>query len=318
MPAHARPAPAAGAAGGGGLDGVGVACGLASVLIWATYNIASSIGMSGGFRALDLTLLRFATPGFVLVPFVLHRALRSGGGGAMGALGWTRALWLALAGGPVFGVLVYSGFQFAPLAHGVVVAPAAGMLTGMLLGQRFGGERLAGSQWAGAAVMVAGLLFLASEGLSGTRHDLWIGDLIWAASGVMWGVFTFLLKRWQVSPSDAVAAVGIPSILIFLPIYLAATGGTLPPVSGAAIAAQVFFQGVLGGLLGILAYGVTVRRLGAGRAAVFPSFTPAVATVLAVPVLGEVPTVPELIGMALAAAGLLMALGGRTCGARAG
>src|SRR3954453_15809667 len=71
---------------------------------------------------------------------------------------------------------------------------------------------------------------------------------------------------------------------------------------------QWFFQGAMGGVLGVAAFGGAVRALGAARASALPSFTPAVTTLFSIPVLARLLTRLELLGMALATAGLLLAI----------
>ena len=128
----------------------------------------------------------------------------------------------------------------------------------------------------------------------------WLGDLLFALAGCSWGVFTFLLRRWRVAPLRAVAAVTIPSALAIVPAWLLITGGVLPPVPAGTILAQWFFQGAMGGVLGVAAFGGAVRALGAAKASALPSFTPAVTTLLGILALGHLPTRLELLGMALA------------------
>jgi drug/metabolite transporter (DMT)-like permease len=59
----------------------------------------------------------------------------------------------------------------------------------------------------------------------------------------------------------------------------------------------------------VLAYGAAVSRLGAGRAALFPACVPALATLLAVPVLGLVPDGLQTAGIVLCTLGLVTGLG---------
>ena len=146
------------------------------------------------------------------------------------------------------------------------------------------------------------------DGLAGGGRLTWLGDLLFALAGCSWGVFTFLLRRWRVAPVRAVAAVTIPSALAIVPAWLLFTGGSPPPVPAGTILAQWFFQGAMGGVLGVAAFGGAVRALGAARASALPSFTPAMTTLVGIPVLGRLPTRLELLGMALATAGLLLAI----------
>jgi drug/metabolite transporter (DMT)-like permease len=251
-----------------------------------------------------MTLLRFAGGALLVLPFLLYRGRLHN----LDGLGWRRGISLALVGGPLFGLVVYSAFALAPLAHATVFPPACVMVTGMALSAFLLGERPGRYQLGGCALLGLGLVALAYDGLAAGGRLTWLGDLLFALAGCSWGVFTFLLRRWLVDPMRAVAAVTVPSALAILPVWLLITGGSLPPVPAETILAQWFFQGAMGGVLGVAAFGGAVRALGAAKASALPSFTPAVTTLLGIPALGRLPTRLELLGMGLATLGLLLAI----------
>src|SRR3954463_2337984 len=129
---------------------------LLTVLTWSTYSIASSLAAAQGFRPWDMTLLRFAGGALLVLPFLPRRRIAD-----LDGLGWRRGAGLALAGGPLFGLVVYSAFALAPLAHATVFPPGCVMVTGMvlsalLLGERPGPYQLGGG--AGEAAVPAGRL----------------------------------------------------------------------------------------------------------------------------------------------------------------
>jgi hypothetical protein len=144
-----------------------------------------------------MTLLRFAGGALLVLPFLLYRGRLHD----LDGLGWRRGVGLALAGGPLFGLVVYSAFALAPLAHATVFPPACVMVTGMALSALLLGERPGRYQLAGCALLALGLLALAYDGLAGGGRLTWLGDLLFALAGCSWGVFTFLLRRWRVAPA---------------------------------------------------------------------------------------------------------------------
>lgn len=283
----------------------GVLLGLLTVLVWAVYNVGAKWGTARGFRALDLTLLRYAVAGVLVLPFLRRMGVRD-----LGGLGWRRGLGLALAAGPLFGLLVNTGFRHAPLAHGVVLGPAATMFAGLGLSWRFAGERPRPSQLAGMGLLIGGLVAMALDGAgAGGRSAVWLGDAAFLGSGTLWGLFTFLLRRWRVGALQAVAAVSLPSLVVFVPVYFALTGGQGPPASWTEIGLEAVYQGVLGGFIGVVAYGAVVRLLGVARASLFPALVPAVATAIGVAVLGEAPRPLQLLGIGVSTLGLMIAFG---------
>lgn len=288
---------------GTGLPLQGIVWGVAAALAWAIYNVGAKVGAAEGFRPADLTLMRFGIAGLVMLAPLVRLGPRR-----LAGIGWRRGTALTALVGPPFGLVVNTGFTLAPLAHGVVLGPASTMLSAMLLAWACAGERPRRAQLAGMAILLLGLVAIAGDGL-GTRAGgmVWLGDLAFVAAGSLWGGFTFLLRRWRIDGLRGTAVVSVLSMALYVPGYLAFASP--PDLPASAFLTQALCQGILGGCVGVLAYGVTVARLGATRAALFPSFVPALATLLAVPVLGQIPSALQAAGIALCSLGLLTALG---------
>jgi drug/metabolite transporter (DMT)-like permease len=82
------------------------------------------------------------------------------------------------------------------------------------------------------------------------------------------------------------------------------------------LAGEVLSQGVLSGIVALACYGTAIRILGASRAALLAALPPAVAALLAIPMLGEVPTPIALGGVVLVAVGVALATGAVKLGSR--
>jgi drug/metabolite transporter (DMT)-like permease len=104
--------------------------------------------------------------------------------------------------------------------------------------------------------------------------------------------------------------VVVLSFLIFTPPYLAlADPGRLAAAGVGMLAMQLLAQGLGAGLVAVLAYSRAAALLGSGRAAFFGAMVPGAASLLAIPVLGEVPTTLQVLGIASVVTGLLIAFG---------
>ncbi|MDQ2801164.1 MAG: DMT family transporter, partial [Pseudomonadota bacterium] len=73
------------------------------------------------------------------------------------------------------------------------------------------------------------------------------------------------------------------------------------------VALQAFYQGVLVSGVSIIAYNRAIALIGPGVAAAVLSLVPVAATVLAIRILGERPTVFTAVAVAVIAAGALLA-----------
>jgi len=72
---------------------------------------------------------------------------------------------------------------------------------------------------------------------------------------------------------------------------------------------QGLIQGGLQGAVGIVGYSHAIRVLGVSRAVLFPASVPAISILIGIPILGEIPTTEQILGVVLVTVGLLTAIG---------
>src|SRR5262245_38763402 len=120
---------------GFGSTGFGYLCGLTMALGASVSFAAARGGILGGLSADDMVFARFVVAGLVMPPFLIYW-----GAWNLAGIGWRRGLLLLLTGGPLFAVLQTSGYAYAPLAHGAVIAPStvtivSTIIAGLVLGE---------------------------------------------------------------------------------------------------------------------------------------------------------------------------------------
>lgn len=284
----------------------GLAWGLLAAAIWTVYSVLARLGIKSGLSPMDMTLLRFAPGALVMLPFVWRWGLRD-----LAGIGWRRGVVLALLSGPVFSLLIMSGFAHAPLAHGAVITPASQMLTGLWLAAWLAGAPVTREMLAGAMFVLLGLAFMGGDALAHAGSDsVLLGDALFVAAGCSWGLFGALSRRWH---ADALRLTGVAVVLafaMFLPLYVAAADPRgLLAATPAFVALQAVAHGIGAGLVAVLAYSRAAVLLGPGRAAFFGAVVPGAAALLAIPVLDEVPTALQVAGLLAVVAGLLQAFG---------
>ena len=284
----------------------GLACGLAAVAMWGVYLATTRAGIASGLAPVDLVVLRYAPAALIMVPWWLSAGVRD-----LGGVGWARGAWLAACAGPVFIILAAGGYLFAPLSHGAVIQPSTAALASILLAVALLGERVPASRWIGVAAILGGIALISTGSDASFVSDRpWIGAAMFMASGVMWGLFTVSIRRWDISGTAATGAVAIVSALVTLPaVALLGTFERVLALTPPEIALQMLVHGVLSGVLAIVAFGQAVRLLGAARGALFPALVPAATLVAGIPISGEVPGPLEWTGAGLATLGLSVAMG---------
>jgi drug/metabolite transporter (DMT)-like permease len=281
----------------------GLLWGLAAAAIWGGYLAFARAGIVGGLAPLDFALLRYGTAALLVLPLLPRLGLRN-----LGGIGWGRGAVLALLAGPAFILLGTWGYRFAPLAHGAVVQPAVVTIATMVLAVLVMREVIAPRRWLGVAIVVGGLALVSGAGFG--QGEAWKGDLIFAAAGLLWSLFTVASRRWKVDPWRATIAVAVIGGAAALPLWLVCGDGPALLAQGwRVIGTQALVQGALSGLLAVYAFGRAAAALGPARAAMFPAMVPALAVLAGIPVTGEWPEPVQWLGLATVLAGLPLAMG---------
>ena len=264
------------------------------------------LGIKSGLSPFDMTLLRFTPGALVMLPFVWRWGWRD-----LAGIGWKHGAVLAALSGPVFSLLMMTGFAYAPLAHGAVIAPACQMLAGIGLSARLARAPVTRETVFGAVFVLLGMGFMGSDALLHAQgSSVLLGDLLFALAGASWGLFGALSRRWRV---DSVRLTGVAVVLafgMFTPLYAAlASPHALLAAAPGFVALQALAHGIGAGLVAVLAYSRAVVLLGPGRAAFFGAMVPGAASLLAIPVLGEIPSALQVGGVLAVVVGLLLAFG---------
>lgn len=284
----------------------GYANGLVMALGAAFAFAVARAGIVGGLAPADLVLMRFGVAGLLMLPFLIRWGLPG-----LAGIGWSRGLVLLLLGGPLFSLLQTGGYAFAPLAHGAVIAPSTVTILSTIAAALFLGERLGSAHLVGAALVIVGIVAISWEGLAADAGgQSWIGDLMFFASSVLWAGFTVMLRHWRLDALRATAVVSVLSAAVAVPGYLALFGlDHFVGLPAGAMLVQGVAQGAVQGALTLIAYSRAVALLGVSRAVLFPAIVPAIAMLLGIWVVGEVPNAVQVAGLALVTLGLLTAVG---------
>ena len=285
---------------------LGILCGASAAIIWGSQLVMARAGATAGMDGLDVAALRGGVAGLVMLPWLLARP-RYGRG--PGQTRWPHALGLALAAGPLFMITSMAGFRYAPLPHGAVLQPSTMVLTSMFLSALLLGEALRPRRLLGAAVIVGGLALIAGPALLQGDRTTPIGDALFMAAGALFALYSVLSRRWNVGPMHATGSVTVIAGILFLPPYLAFHGlHNLLALPWPMLVAQILVQGLLTGIISMIAFGRAIQILGAGRATLFPALVPGSAVLIGIPVVGEWPNGLQIGGLLVVTLGLIFSL----------
>lgn len=300
---------ASGSASGKTTSGLaaGLCCGLAVALIWSLWSVATRFAMKTSLAPADVTFLRFGVSALFLWPVLL----RSGSGASLSRAGPARLALMLIGAGVPFMLLAATGMRFAPASHVATLMIGMMPIFVALLSALFFGERFGRVQIGGLLAVIAGAACMGGQALLSHRGaGEWRGDLLFLCAGLLFASYTVVQRRSGTSPWQATALVNVGSGLLFAPVYFLFLNPGIFKLPLSELLLQAFAQGICNAILAMFFYAEAVRRLGAARAAIFGALTPALAVLLAMPLLGEFPSAVALAGIALVMAGVVLVVAG--------
>src|SRR5689334_22020416 len=286
-----------------------------TVLLWASAFPAITVAVRGLGPA-GLAVARLAVASLALAALAPVLGVRRPARGDLPLIAVC-----GLAGMTGYQLLLNAGERVVPAGTAsllVATAPVyASLLAVAFLGERATRRPGASQHWAGSAVALAGTALIAAS------HGLGFGvsALIVLAAAVLQAIFHTaqkpLLARYTGFEVTAYAMwAGTVFVLPWTGSLLRALWGPGAHAGGAAIGSAVFL-GLAPSAAGFVLWAYAMARMDVGRVTVSLYLVPAAALGISLVWLGEIPGPAELIGGAIALAGVVLASGGPTSHGRA-
>lgn len=286
----------------------GIAVGLAAASIGALYTVFARWGISQGMEASDMTFLRFAVAGLVMLPFLV-RVLWADTKSFF--VQWRAWLAVSLLAGPLFGILMFTALQWAPASHAAVFPFAAMSVMGTIMSAWVLKEPLSPRKLVGVVIIIAGLLVLSGLETNTLSAKTLAGDALFVTAGTLWAGFGMVMRTKRLNPMVATSVISFAALVTYVPTYLHVIGmSRLLAVPASVFWTELIIQGLIAGVGTLYTYSKMVSLLGPARAALFPALAPGIAALLAWPVLGHMPSVTELTGLLISIAGLIWTVTG--------
>jgi drug/metabolite transporter (DMT)-like permease len=282
----------------------GAIYGLAAVCIWAAFIVVSRLGVRTSLTPWDVAAIRFTVAGALLLPYVVRKGL------ALERLGWIGLAAIIVGCGAPMVLLVNLGLLFAPAAHGGALFPGVMPLMVATLAAVILKEAFTSRMTVGLALIVLGAVGIVwiTGGALGTTQN--VGHGLFLTAGLVWACYTVAMRRARLDGLHAAAIAGVGSLALYLPIYASIAGTSVFKAPPFDIALQAIVQGVLTAIVALLLYGRMVSILGATGGAAFVALTPAMTALMAIPILGELPSAIDWIAIVLISIGVYLVSGG--------
>lgn len=279
----------------------GYAAAWAIVLVWSFWLIVSRVAGDSGLTVYDLAAMRYGLAAIVALPLsLIFKPWR-------GMTLWRMAV-LSFILGPVYILTVFSGFLYAPAAHGGIFMNGILPLISILLGLVFLGASPRPRQLLGAGLILISAVFLAREGVATNRPDAWVGDLFFVIGACFFSVFMILSERWQLGPMQIVFCGTIINAVLYLPVWALFLPSGLAEAPWQPLLLQAVYQGFVPNLIGLLFIAHASRAIGGGNTSAILAAVPGGGALLGALILGETLSWYSVGAIAVLTVGLLLSV----------
>jgi len=270
-----------------------------TVTIWAGWIIVTRLGTRSNLSPLDITFLRFTTAGILLFPIAFKNRAK------ILQTPKTLLFFMLLGAGAPYVAVSALGFRTAPASHGILI-PGTMPLWVALLSHFFFKEKFGDLRLGGYTLILCGMLLkLHSSSIEGL--EIFFHDTYFLFAAILWAIYTMANRKAGLSPLVAASWVTVGSCLSLLPFYLIYQWQNPYPLQFHGALLQILYQGILTSIVSLITYNYASQTIGVSRSSAFAALIPAMVTALAIPFLGEEPTIQDLVFVGLMTVGVLLA-----------
>ena len=274
-------------------------------LFWAG-NAVIGRAAAGVVPPVGLAFWRWTVGALIVLPFA-WRHLRQDAPALVAH--WKIVLALGALGIAIFNTFLYLGLRTTTAINGVMIQSAMPVLI-VLMSMALFRDRVTPRQGLGILVSLAGAATLIAHGDPATllRLEFNTGDLWVFVAVVCYAAYTALLRRRpQVHPLSFLVATFLVGAGLLLPFYIWETlAGQPMPLSVQALG-SIAYTAVCASILAYLCFNRAVALAGANVAGLAIHLVPVFGSLLAILILGEQPHLYHAVGIALIAAGIMLA-----------
>jgi len=250
------------------------------VCIWAFWLIVSRIGATSTLTIYDLAALRYGISAVVALPFVIYfKAWKN--------LPFQRIVILTFLLGPLYILTVFSGFIFAPAAHGGVFMNGPVPIMTLILGAILLNTAIEYRKFAGAALIIVSSAVLGFGASGFMLAQSWLGDLCFIFGGLCFAVFVTLSRLWNIKTLDIFFCGSVVNAVIYVPVWYFFLPSGFATTEISLVVLQSIYQGLLPNLVGLVFIAHASKTAGADVTAAFMAIVPGFGALLGVILLSE-------------------------------
>ena len=268
------------------------------VFVWSFWLIVSRVANDSGLTVYDLAAMRYGLASLVALPLCIYYKPWRG-------LHLKKIAVISFILGPVYILCVFSGFLYAPAAHGGIFMNGVLPLITIVFGITLLHNRPSTQQVLGAALILVSAVVLAWDGNAATSQGAWIGDLLFVIGALFFASYIILSERWQLGAMQIIFCGTIVNAVLYLPIWALWLPSGLANAPLKPLLLQAVYQGFVPNLIGLLFIAHASRNIGTANTSSILAAVPGVGGLLGALILGETLSPISIFALALLTVGLL-------------
>lgn len=271
------------------------------VFVWSFWLIVSRVAQGSGLTIYDLAAFRYGLAAIVALPLCLiYKPWRG--------LRWGQMALLSFILGPVYILIVFSGFTYAPAAHGGIfmngLLPLISLVFTLVLSRVWPSLR----QFLAAGLILVSAVVLAWDGSLSSGADAWIGDLLFFVGALFFSSYVILSERWQLRPMQIIFCGTVVNAVVYLPIWALWLPSGMAEAPLAPLLLQAVYQGFVPNLIGLLFIAHASRSIGNGSTSFILAAVPGGGAILGALILDESLGVISILALVMLTVGLLVSV----------
>jgi len=280
---------------------------IATLLLWSGFFLSLRSGAHSELMTSDIAFTRFLVPCIILLPIVL-KARQS-----ILAVPKRYLLGMFIGSGLPYLFIAGTGMSFAPVADGSALIPGTLPLFVSGIAIVLFKQPLSSHRIFGLGLVVVGIGAFLSHSISNPSTQLLQGHVLFLLGSCMWAVFTICARVSNLNPLVTSGLVSLMSLCCLITLTVSGVfeshllNNQISSWPWEELLGHTLLQGVGAGLIAAFTYLHAISTLGAERTAAFGAATPAIATLLAMPIFSEQPNSTVWIALAFISIGSVIA-----------
>jgi drug/metabolite transporter (DMT)-like permease len=271
------------------------------VFVWSFWLIVSRVANQSGLTIYDLAAFRYGLAALIAVPLCLYYKPWRG-------LRLVQIAVLSFILGPVYILVVFSGFLYAPAAHGGIymngVLPLISILFALVLIRVLPSLR----QAMGAVLILVSAIALALDASVSSGKDAWIGDLLFLVGALFFSIYMILSERWKLGAMQIIFCGTVVNAALYLPVWCFWLPSGLSDAPMGPLLLQAIYQGFVPNLIGLLFIAHASQTIGTGNTSFILAAVPGGGAILGALILGETLSLIGILALILLTSGLLLSV----------